>query len=574
MGKSYDLVLRGGTIVDGSGAPPFAGDVAISGGRIAAVGKVEGLGAEEIDVAGMVVTPGFVDVHTHYDGQITWESRMAPSSNHGVTTVVMGNCGVGFAPCRPDQHQMAIKVMEGVEDIPDVVMAEGIPWNWETFPEYLDALEQRRADVDFAAQLPHSPLRVYVMGARGAEMEPPTDAELAEMRRLTTEAILAGAIGVSTSRQLAHRFRDGRSAPSVRTEVDEILALAEGLRDAGTGVFQIITNTTKPPADEFAIMRRLAETSGRPLSFTLASGGPGDGRDVLMQGIEAARADGLTMRAQFFLRPVGMLFGLDLSYHPFAFNPSYRPIEALPLAEKVAALRDPGRRAAILAEQPDDPNPFLMSMIKRTNSLYVLSDPPNYQPAPEDNLMARAEAAGIGLREMIYDALLEDEGKSILYCPLGALGENPRRYFEHPNAVLGLGDGGAHYGMICDAAYPTYLLTRLGRDAPPAEEIALPQAIKALTRDPAELAGFLDRGLLAPGHKADVNVIDYQGLRLHPPTVARDLPAGGKRLSQRADGYVLTLVAGEATYRDGVHTGALPGRLIRGQQAAPNAGDS
>ncbi len=569
MGKSYDLVLRGGTIVNGSGAQPFEGDVAISGGRIAAVGKVEGQGAEEIDVTGKLVTPGFVDVHTHYDGQITWESRMAPSSNPGVTTVVMGNCGVGFAPCRPDQHHLAIKVMEGVEDIPDVVMAEGIPWNWETFPEYLDALEQRRADVDFAAQLPHSPLRVYVMGERGADMEAPTDAELAEMRRLTTEAIRAGAIGVSTSRQLAHRFRDGRSAPSVRTEVDEILALAEGLRDAGTGVFQIITNTTKPPADEFAIMRRLAETSGRPLSFTLASGGPGDGRDVLMRGIEAARADGLKMRAQFFLRPVGMLFGLDLSYHPFAFNPSYRPVEGLALAEKVAALRDPGLRAAILAEAPDDPNPFLMSMIKRTNSLYVLSDPPNYQPAPEDNLMARAEAAGIGLREMIYDALLEDDGKSILYCPLGALGENPRRYFEHPDAVLGLGDGGAHYGMICDAAYPTYLLTRLGRDAPSEEEIDLPLAIRALTRDPAELAGFLDRGLLAPGHKADVNVIDYQGLRLHPPTVARDLPAGGKRLSQKADGYVLTLVAGKATYRDGVHTGALPGRLIRGQQAAP-----
>ncbi len=570
MSATYDLVLRGGTIVDGSGGQSYVGDVAVKDGRIAAVGEFPGRGGAEIDVAGKLVTPGFVDVHTHYDGQITWESRLAPSSNHGVTTVVMGNCGVGFAPCRADQRHLAIKVMEGVEDVPEVVMAEGIHWTWETFPEYLDAIEQRHADVDFAAQIPHSPLRVYVMGERGAEMEPPTDAELAEMRRLTTEAIRAGAIGVSTSRQLAHRFRDGRSAPSVRTEVDEILALAEGLRDAGTGVFQIITNTAKSPADEFAIMRRLAETAGRPLSFTLASGGPGDGRQILMQGVEAARADGLSMRAQFFLRPVGMLFGLDLSYHPFAFNPSYRPIEALPLAEKVAALRDPARRAAILAETPDDPNPFLMSMIKRIDSLYVLNDPPNYQPTPEENLAARAGAAGISLRDMIYDALLENDGKSILYCPLGALGENPRRFFDHPDAVLGLGDGGAHYGMICDAAYPTYLLTRLGRDAPASEKIDLPQAIKALTRDPAETVGFLDRGLIQPGMKADLNVIDYDGLRLHAPSVARDLPAGGKRLTQKADGYVMTLVAGETTYRNGAHTGALPGRLIRGQQAAPN----
>jgi len=567
MAQSYDVVLRGGTVVDGSGGAPFQADVAVRNGRIAEVGDVAGQGDQEFDVRGKLVTPGFIDLHTHYDGQITWEHRLAPSSNHGVTTVVMGNCGVGFAPCRAGQQQLAIKLMEGVEDVPEAVMAAGVPWNWETFPEYLDALEQRHADVDFAAQIPHSPLRVYVMGERGAERAPPTAAELAQMRRLTAEAIRAGAVGVSTSRQLAHRFRNGRSAPSVLTEEDEITALAEGLRDAGTGVFQIICNTARPPMEEFAIMRRLAQTCGRPLSFTLASGAP-NGREEIMQGVDQARAEGLPIRAQFFLRPVGMLFGLDLSYHPFALNPSYRPIEGVPLAEKVRALRDPILRARLLGERPDDPNPFVLSMVRKIDNLFVLGDPPNYQPSPEESLTARAGATGRDLREVIYDALLEEDGHAILYCPLGPLGENPRRLFENDGAVLGLGDGGAHYGMICDAAYPTYLLTRLGRDAPPEEEIALPQAIKALTRDPAETVGFLDRGLVRRGLRADLNVIDYQALRLHPPRVARDLPAGGKRLSQKADGYVMTLLDGQVTYRDGIHTGALPGRLIRGQRPA------
>jgi N-acyl-D-amino-acid deacylase len=567
MGHSFDVVLRGGTVVDGSGAAVFEADVAIKGGRIAEVGVVAGRGAQEFDVRGKLVTPGFVDLHTHYDGQVTWEHRLAPSSNHGVTTVVMGNCGVGFAPCRPGQQQLAIKLMEGVEDVPEAVMAEGLPWNWETFPEYLDALDRRRADVDFAAQLPHSPLRVYVMGERGAEREPPTATELAEMRRLTAEAVRAGAIGVSTSRQLAHRFRDGRSAPSVLTEEDEVTALAQGLRDAGTGVFQIICNTAKPAMEEFGVMRRLAETCGRPLSFTLASGTP-TGRDEIMQGVGEARAEGLPMRAQFFLRPVGILFGLDLSYHPFSLNPSYRRLEGLPLADKVAALRDPDLRARLLAERPDDPNPFVLSMVRRIDRLFQLGDPPDYQPSPDESLTAKAHAQGRDLREVIYDALLDEDGRAILYCPLGPLGENPRTLFENEGAVLGLGDGGAHYGMICDAAYPTYLLTRLGRDAPRDERIDLPQAIKALTRDPAETVGFLDRGLVRPGLKADLNVIDYDALRLHPPRVDRDLPAGGKRLSQKADGYVMTLVSGEVTYRDGVHTGVLPGRLIRGQRPA------
>ncbi|MDB5445904.1 MAG: amidohydrolase, partial [Phenylobacterium sp.] len=444
------------------------------------------------------------------------------------------------------------------------------PWNWETFPQYLDALEQRCADVDFAAQLPHSPLRVYVMGERGADLAPPSDDELAQMRRLVAEAVRAGALGVSTSRQLAHRFRSGVSAPSVRTEVDEIRALAAGLKDAGAGIFQIISNTEHDPRSEFEIFRSLVVASGgRPLSFSLP-GGPG--RDAYVDELARARAEGMPMRAQFMPRPVGMLFGLDLSYHPFALNPSYRPIADLPLAEKVEAMRDPALRARLIAEQPDDPNPFLTSMVKRTQALYPLGDPPNYTPAPEENLAVLAEAAGIPLREMIYDALLERDGHAILYCPLGDPSVNPTPVIQSSGVVIGLGDGGAHYGMICDAAYTTYVLTRLTRDAAAGEGLALPAAIRALTLEPAELVGLLDRGRIGLGMKADVNIIDYQGLKLHAPQVARDLPAGGKRLSQRSDGYRMTMVSGEITYRDGEATGALPGRLVRGAKDAPHSG--
>ena len=564
----FDLVLRGGTILDGSGGAPFRADVAVRGDRIVEVGEVAGRGAQEIDARGCLVTPGFIDVHTHYDGQVTWENRLAPSSNHGVTTVVMGNCGVGFAPCRSDQKELAIRLMEGVEDIPQVVMSTGLPWNWETFPEYLDALEQRRTDVDFAAQLPHSPLRVYVMGERGADREPPTDAELAEMRRLTAEAVKAGALGVTTSRQLAHRFRDGKSAPSVNTEVDEILALAGGLKDAGAGVFQIIGNSAADPKAEFSIFRELVRASGgRPLSFTT---GLNEAGAVYAEEVERAHAEGLPIRGQFMPRPVGMLMGLDLSYHPFALNPSYRPLADLPLPDKVAALRGPELRARLIAEQPDDPNPFLLALVQRTDPLFVLGDPPNYAPAPEQSLRARAEAAGVPLRALIYDALLEQDGQAILYAPLGGdPSADPTPFLQSSAMVVALGDGGAHYGMICDAAYPTFVLTRLCRDKAEGRGVELPEAIRALTRKPAELAGLLDRGQIAPGLKADLNVIDLDDLRLYAPRVARDLPAGGKRLRQRADGYRLTMVSGEITYRDGEPTGALPGRLVRGARQPP-----
>lgn len=579
MAQRPDIVIRNGLIHDGSGGTPFTADIAISGGVIRRVGGTVPPGVEEIDAAGAIVTPGFVDIHTHYDGQVTWEHQLKPSSSHGVTTVVMGNCGVGFAPIRPHQRELAIKLMEGVEDIPEVVMAEGLPWNWETFPEYLDALDQRHTDIDFATQIPHSPLRVYVMGDRGANLEPPTAGDLAEMRRLTAEAVRAGALGVSTSRHIVHRFRDGRLAPSVPTPDEEVLALAGGLRDAGTGVFQLLPSYEVETPAMIALNRKLAQTSGRPVSFTLAQNPqrPDAWREIL-RDMADANAQGLTIRGQVLPRPSAVMLGLDLSLHPFALNPSYRAIEHLPLAERVRAMRDPDLRARIIAERPDDPNPFFIWVIDESNSMFVLGDPPNYNPRGEDSLAAVAEREGRPLREVIYDALLLREGQEILYRPMGGtMGERFHGPVEDlvpdPHTIIALGDGGAHYSMICDAAYPTYMLTYWVRNAEPERALALPDMIRMLARDPALAVGLEDRGLIRAGYKADLNVIDMNRIHLHAPLPRRDLPTGARRLEQQADGYVATIVSGVVIAREGEPTGALPGRLVRGAKPSPEAAD-
>ncbi|MCZ4342865.1 amidohydrolase family protein [Sphingomonadaceae bacterium G21617-S1] len=569
---SYDLVIRGGTIVDGTGGALYDGDVAVVGGRIVAVGAATGVGHEEIDARGKLVTPGFVDIHTHYDGQVTWEHRLAPSSNHGVTTVVMGNCGVGFAPCRPGDQAMMIKLMEGVEDIPGVVMEEGVPWNWETFPDYLDAIEQRHMDVDFAAQLPHSALRVYVMGERGANLAPPTADELDEMRRLTAEAISAGALGVSTSRTLVHRFPDGRSAPSVGSEDEELLALARGLRDAGAGVFQVVPNIHGSADEEFAIFRKIVEASDRPLTFSLVNlSSERQNWLTFLKHLDEAGAAQEPISAQFIPRPAGFLFGLDLSTHPFCLNPSYRPIANLPLAEKVRIMRDPDFRARLITEEPDDPNPTAVQFATAPRQYFELGDPPVYSQPPENSVAAKAEALGISLREALYDALMAQDGKAVLYAPssnnVPVTIAEARPMFERENAVMGLGDGGAHYGFISDATMPTYLLTDWVRDAK-APQLDLPLAIKALTSEPAAVFGLHDRGTIKAGAKADLNVIDLDRLHLHAPSVVRDLPAGGRRIVQGSDGYVATIVSGVVTYREGIPSGALPGRLIRGARQA------
>jgi len=571
----YDLIIRGGKIYDGSGGEPFLADIAINDGVIVAVGDVEGSGREEIDASDRIVTPGFVDVHTHYDGQITWENRLAPSSDHGVTTVVMGNCGVGFAPSRPEHRKLMIKLMEGVEDIPEVVMAEGVPFNWETFPEYLDALEQRESDIDFAAQLPHSPLRVYVMGERGANLEPPTQEDLAEMRRLTAEAIEAGALGVTTSRSYAHQFRDGRPAPSVKSEDQEVLALAQGLRDAGKGVFQMVPSYDVTAAERMDLLDDIARTSGRPVSFTFMQTpvGEGDWQEMVSR-LERSKEQGLEVRGQIIPRPTGALLGLELSMHPFSFNPSFREIEHLPLEEKVERMRDPAFRKKLIAEEPTDPQAFFVYVISDLDSMFVLGNPPNYNPRSDESIGARARAMGVDPRELIYDALLQRDGREVLYRPLGnsegdKFESSGRNLVRNDRTFPALGDGGAHYSMICDAAYTTYFLTYWVRDARDDKKIELPYAVRKLTYEPSYAVGLHDRGLIRPGYKADLNVIDMERLHLYAPHVVYNLPTGGRRLQQRADGYDATIVSGVVTYRNGRSTGALPGRLVRGGKEAP-----
>ena len=558
----FQLIVRNGTIVDGSGGEPFQADIGIQAGVIAAIGTISERGDEEIDATGRIVTPGFVDVHTHYDGQITWEHQFAPSSQHGVTTVVMGNCGVGFAPVRDGDHDLVIRLMEGVEDIPQIVMAEGVPWNWRTFPEYLDALAERKADIDFACQLPHSPLRVFVMGERGANLEPATDDDLEAMRALTREAVEAGALGVSTSRNLFHRFRDGKLAPSVNTPEDELIALASGLADAGSGVL----------ADgEVAAISRIARETGRPVNFSLLDlAFRPDNWGTYVEALRQADEDGIPLRGQFLPRPIGLLFGLDLTLHHFALNPSFRPLANLPLAEKVARMRDPELRARLLAEEPDDPNPSFVAIIHNAKKLFALSDPADYHPRPEDMLDVKAQQAGISFKEMVYDALLEDDGRAVLAVvgsDTDAYLEKTRDLFDRPNLVVGLGDGGAHYASVCDAPYPTYILTqRIGENGLP-----LPKAIQALSSKAAESLGLYDRGRLSIGYKADLNIIDIDRLTLHRPSIEQSLPAGGKRLVQKAQGYAATIVNGVVTYKEGIATGALPGRLVRGEQPRPMA---
>ena len=569
MKKQHDLIIRGGTIVDGTGRPPFKADLAVRDRIIVAIGEIEDEAEEEIDATDCIVTPGFVDVHTHYDGQITWENRLVPSSNHGVTTVLMGNCGVGFAPVRPGDEGLMIRLMEGVEDIPEVVMADGVPFDWSSFPEYMDAIEARPSDVDFAAQIPHSPLRVFVMGRRGADLEPPTEDDLAQMTRLTREAVEAGALGVSTSRYLFHRFRSGEHVPSARSSLDELNALGAGLREAGTGVFQCIPSIDGDPAEEVAVMKAIACTSRRPVNFSLIHN-PAQpaGWETYVRAISDARGEGIELNGQFSARSTGVLLGLDLTFHPFALNPSYRPLADLPLDEKVERMRDPGLRARLIAEDIDDPNPMFRMLLERLTTIFRLGDPADYDFRTDDSLQAEAEREGRNARDVIYDALLEDEGRAVL-C---AFGNEVQDYLARTapligrdNMIVALGDGGAHYGMICDAAYTTFMLTgRLGRDG-----LDLPTAVRSLTSQPALSVGLGDRGVLAPGYKADVNVINLDRLTLRRPHVRRDLPAGGRRLAQGAEGYVATVVSGVVTHRDDCSTGALPGRLVRGQRAAP-----
>ncbi|MFB3054599.1 MAG: amidohydrolase family protein [Alphaproteobacteria bacterium] len=573
---TYDLVIRGGNVADGRGGPIYQADIAVTDGKIAALGTVTDPGREEIDASGHLVTPGFVDIHSHYDGQAIWDDRLLSSGWHGVTTTVMGNCGVGFAPVRPDDRDLLVGLMEGVEAIPAAVMREGLTWEWTSFPDFLDALERRPHDMDVCAYLPHSALRVFVMGQRAVRRETATSDDIAQMRQLAREAIRAGAIGFSTSKSFNHRTVSGDLIPSLGADGKELEGIAMGLKDEGRGVLQIILNLSPDlRRQEFELIRGMVARSGRPLSVTvLQRNRDPDGWREVMDMLDGAVADGLPMRAQITPRPLGTLFGLDTGRHPFSYHPSYRAIEDKPLAERVALMRDPGLRAKLVSEKPENDIPSLVARVQNFEYMFPFGDPPNYAPSREDCVAAMAEAQGRSPFEIVYDLLLEDDGHAMLFAPnSGIANYNFNACFEllqNPNTVVGLADGGAHVAHISDTSFPTFLLSYWGRDRPEGA-LDLGKMVARLTTDPAEVVGLKDRGVLAPGFKADINVIDFDRLQVERPYMVHDLPKGAKRLLQKARGYTATIVAGQPVYREGEATGALPGTLVRGAQPAPRA---
>ena len=568
---NYDLVIRNGRIIDGTGAPGYAGDLAITAGRIAAIGQIDGTGRQEIDATSHLVTPGFVDIHTHYDGQAIWDSQLAPSSLHGVTTAVMGNCGVGFAPVRPGDHDKLIQLMEGVEDIPAPALHEGLDFAWESFADYLAALERRPRDIDICAQLPHAALRVYVMGDRAIALEPANQADIAQMRTLAAEAMRAGAFGFSTSRTISHKTLAGDHTPTLRAQEDELLGIALGLQDAGSGQLELVSDWNMPDAQtEFAMLRRIVEASGRPAVFSI-----GQRHDrpeawkTLMALSDQAAADGLAIRPVFPPRPIGILLGLEGSQNPFAGTPSYKSIAHLPLPDRVARMRDPAFRAQLLSEDRFAGSNFPLLPRLSFARMFGFTDPPNYAPPQSASIEAIAQREGRTAEDVAYDMLLEQDGRAYIFAPLVNYADYTldasRAMLGHRNAIVGLSDGGAHVGFISDGSYPTFLLSYWGRDVGH-DTFPIEDLVRRQTSDTAHAVGLHDRGVLAIGKKADINVIDFANLGIEFPKMAFDLPAGGRRLIQKARGYKATIKAGQITYRDGVPTGALPGLLVRGPQ--------
>ena len=561
-----DLVIRGGTVIDGTGNGGFEADIAIECGVISAVGKVTGRGKDEVDARGKLVMPGFVDIHTHYDAQATWANHLTPSSSNGVTTVLMGNCGVGFAPVHSHHHDMLISLMEGVEDIPEVVLSEGLAWNWESFADYLDALEARQFDVDVATQVPHAALRVFVMGERGANREPASPQDRAQMASLAAEGIRAGAFGFSTSRLLQHRTAAGDPIPSYGAAEEELAEIAQAVAAAGPAWLQVVADFGERQDAEFSLLLRIVEQSGLPLTLTLlqTEAWPEEWRELLVR-ISAANAAGHRITGQTRGRPTSTLLGFELSNNPFVECPSWEEVAALPIQQRVARLRSPELRARLLAEPCGSKHQ--QRRTRNWDRIFALGDPPDYEPHPDTSIAARARRENVDPAALAYDLMLERDGRAILYRPTTnyAAGDMAPVYdmLRHPHTLIGLGDGGAHVGVMCDATDVTHALTHWTRDRTRGPRISIEHMVARLTRNNAAAMGLTDRGVIAPGMRADINIVDYERLQLHAPEIHYDLPAGGKRLLQRADGYDATLVAGQVVWRDGQATGALPGRLLR-----------
>ncbi|HEX4873665.1 MAG TPA: D-aminoacylase [Sphingorhabdus sp.] len=572
----HDMVIRGGTIVDGTGAARFTGDIAIDNGLISQVGKISGSGKEEIDATGMIVAPGWVDVHTHYDGQATWDQEMAPSSWHGVTTVVMGNCGVGFAPAKPDRHEWLISLMEGVEDIPGTALSEGMSWNWETFPEYLDELERLPRTVDIGTHVPHGAVRAYVLGDREKPGAIPTKEDIAEMSRIVEEGVRAGALGFSTSRTVLHRSIDGELVPGTTATAEELIEIGRGMGRVGYGVFEMASDLMRE-WDEFGWMGQLSRETGLPVTFAaLQSIAKEQPLDEQIERMRAENDNGANIVAQIALRGNGIIMAWQGTVHPFRLRPSWQAIAELPWAEQKAKLLDPAFKAQLLSEAddysevPEEIRGVLAVVAGGWTMQFEMDDDFDYEPQQDASIATRSAAKGVSPAEYAYDMLCANDGTGFIYLPLLNYADGNLDFLEalqeSDDTVNSLSDGGAHCGTICDAASPTFMLQHWVRDRKRGKRISLENAVKRQCRDTAVLYGLEDRGVLAPGYLADINIIDLDKLKLGKPWLAFDLPAGGKRLLQKAEGYRYTIKSGEVTFKDGVCTGVYPGGLIRGPQ--------
>jgi N-acyl-D-amino-acid deacylase len=571
----YDIVIRGGTIIDGTGKAAFTGDVAITGERIAAVGGKHGPGRREIDASGLLVTPGWVDAHTHYDGQAMWDPLISPSCWHGVTTALFGNCGVGFAPVRREHRAALMDLMEGVEEIPGVVLAEGLSWDWESFPEFLDALERKPRAIDIAAQIAHLPLRVYVMGDRAVRFEEARPEDIAEMHRLTVEALNAGAFGFTTSRTDSHKTPLGDMVPSRYAASDELVGIGRALGDVGAGAFGMNSDFDEED-DELAWMKRLARETGRPVWFLLTDRYDDPQRwRRLLAAVHAARAEGANLTAQIAGRPIGVMMGIGTALNPFTVRPSYRALHGLSIPAQLARLRDPELRQKILSEQPSVEEvsklaQFRQLVTTRWDKFFVMGDPPDYEPPAEMSVAAIAKREGRRPDEVAYDHLTEAENRYLFFPLVNYVnGDHAEIHamLSDTGTLLGLSDGGAHCTSIVDAGVPTYMLAHWGRDRSRGPRLPVETLVKRQTSETAGFFGLHDRGRLEPSLRADVNLIDFDRLRLYQPELVNDLPAGGRRFVQRVDGYEATLVAGTPVFEQGKHTGAMPGHLVRAGRA-------